>query len=247
MGDAVIVSTARTPIGTSFKGTLVDVDALALGVHAVSAAVARSGLDPALIDDVILGESRYGGGDIARYAAIEAGIPGAPGLAHNRHCASGLAAVSTGRGVDQGGHGPGGRGRWRALPLDGTAVDPPHPGHRRLDRLGPAQPRGDARRAVRGHVDLGRLERRRAGRRHPRGDGRVGVPLPPAGGGGDRRRERSSTRSPRSRSPAATARRSCSTPTSIPAGTPASTSWRRSSRSTPRSKGSASRRATRRA
>jgi len=96
MGDAVIVSTARTPIGTSFKGTLLDVDALALGIHAVSAAVERSGLDPALIDDVILGESRYGGGDIARYAAIEAGIPGAPGLAHNRHCASGLAAVCTG-------------------------------------------------------------------------------------------------------------------------------------------------------
>jgi acetyl-CoA acetyltransferase family protein len=43
----------------------------------------------------VLGESLYGGGDIARYAAIEAGLVNAPGVAHNRHCASGLAAVQT--------------------------------------------------------------------------------------------------------------------------------------------------------
>ena len=43
----------------------------------------------------MLGESLYGGGDIARYAAIEAGLDHVPGLAHNRHCASGLAAVTT--------------------------------------------------------------------------------------------------------------------------------------------------------
>jgi acetyl-CoA C-acetyltransferase len=95
MGDAVIVSTARTAIGTAFKGSLLDVDAMALGTHAVREAVARSGLDPAAFDDVVFGESRYGGGDIARYVALEAGIEGAPGVAHNRHCASGLAAVST--------------------------------------------------------------------------------------------------------------------------------------------------------
>jgi acetyl-CoA acetyltransferase family protein len=95
MGDAVIVSTARTAIGTAFKGTLVDVDAFELGTHVVGEAVRRSGLDPELIDDVILGESRYGGGDIARYVAVEAGLEHVPGLAHNRHCASGLATVAT--------------------------------------------------------------------------------------------------------------------------------------------------------
>ncbi|MGZ4704290.1 MAG: thiolase family protein, partial [Acidimicrobiales bacterium] len=95
MDDAVIVSSARTAIGTAFKGSLVDVDALELGTLAVAEAVRRSGIDPTLVDDVVLGESLYGGGDIARYAAIEAGLVHAPGVAHNRHCASGLAAVQT--------------------------------------------------------------------------------------------------------------------------------------------------------
>ncbi len=95
MPEAVIVSTARTAVGTAFKGSLVDVDALELATQAVGEAVRRSGIEPARIDDVVLGESLYGGGDIARYAAVEAGLVGAPGLAHNRHCASGLAAVQT--------------------------------------------------------------------------------------------------------------------------------------------------------
>jgi acetyl-CoA C-acetyltransferase len=95
MPDAVVVSTARTAIGTAMKGTLVDVDAFALGTHVVAEAVRRSGVDTALIDDVVLGESLYGGGDIARYAAIEAGLDHVAGLAHNRHCAAGLAAVTT--------------------------------------------------------------------------------------------------------------------------------------------------------
>jgi acetyl-CoA C-acetyltransferase len=98
MGDAVIVSTARTAIGTSFKGSLVDVDGFELAKQTVSEVVRRSGVDPLDIDDVILGETLYGGGDIARYAAIEAGIENAPGLAQNRHCASGLSAVVTGAG-----------------------------------------------------------------------------------------------------------------------------------------------------
>jgi acetyl-CoA acetyltransferase family protein len=95
MGDAVIVATARTAIGRAFKGALVDVDAYELGTRAVAEAVHRAGVDPALLDDVVMGESRYGGGDIARYAALEAGLPHVPGVAHNRHCASGLAAVTT--------------------------------------------------------------------------------------------------------------------------------------------------------
>ncbi len=95
MGDAWIVATARTAIGTAFKGTLVDVDPLVLGATVVAEAVRRSGLEPALVDDVVMGESRYGGGDMARHVAIRAGLDHVAGLAHNRHCASGLAAVTT--------------------------------------------------------------------------------------------------------------------------------------------------------
>ena len=98
MGDAVIVATARTAIGTAFKGTLLDVDAYELATRAVGEVVRRAGIDPALVDDVVLGESRQGGGDIARYAAVESGLVQAPGVAHNRHCASGLAAVTTAAG-----------------------------------------------------------------------------------------------------------------------------------------------------
>ncbi|MDX6745140.1 thiolase family protein [Actinocorallia sp. A-T 12471] len=93
--EAVIVAGARTAIGTAFRGSLVDVDAMDLATKAVSEAVSRSGLPPELFDDVVLGESLYGGGAIGRYAAIEAGLVNAPGLAHNRHCASGLATLQT--------------------------------------------------------------------------------------------------------------------------------------------------------
>jgi acetyl-CoA C-acetyltransferase len=98
MGDAVIVSTARTPIATAFKGSLIDVDAFELATQAVDEAVRRSGLDRSLIDDVVLGESLYGGGDIARVAAIEAGLEHVPGVSLNRHCAAGLTAVTTAAG-----------------------------------------------------------------------------------------------------------------------------------------------------
>jgi acetyl-CoA C-acetyltransferase len=93
--DAVIVSTARTPIGTAFKGSLVEVDAFTLATRVIGEAVARSGIDPERFDDVVMGESLYGGGAIGRYSAIEAGLVNVPGLAHNRHCASGLATVQS--------------------------------------------------------------------------------------------------------------------------------------------------------
>ena len=59
------MATARTPIGTAFKGSLADVDALDLATQAVAEVVARAGIDPELVDDVVLGETLYGGGDIA--------------------------------------------------------------------------------------------------------------------------------------------------------------------------------------
>jgi acetyl-CoA acetyltransferase family protein len=95
MSEAVIVSTARTPIGTARRGTLAETNAFDLATAAVKEVVRRAGIDPELVDDVVMGESLYGGGDIGRYAAIEAGLVNAPGVAHNRHCASGLAAVQS--------------------------------------------------------------------------------------------------------------------------------------------------------
>ncbi|HZR12756.1 MAG TPA: thiolase family protein [Acidimicrobiia bacterium] len=93
MGDAVIVSAARTAIGTARKGTLVDVSAFDLGKYAVDEALKRSGIPADEVDDIQLGESLQGGGDIARYVAVDLGIPNVPGVALNRHCASGMTAV----------------------------------------------------------------------------------------------------------------------------------------------------------
>jgi len=95
MPDAVIVSAVRTAIGTARKGTLSETEASVLAQPVVEEALARTGLAPADIDDLILAESLYGGGVVARYVAVVAGMDSVPGLAHNRHCASGLAAVQT--------------------------------------------------------------------------------------------------------------------------------------------------------
>lgn len=91
MAEAVIVSALRTPIGTAMKGTLRDTDAYQLANHVVSAAAAD--LEGNAVDDVILGEGLYGGGVVARHAALTAGLTNVPGLALNRHCAAGQAAV----------------------------------------------------------------------------------------------------------------------------------------------------------
>ncbi|KRD14792.1 acetyl-CoA acetyltransferase [Mycobacterium sp. Root265] len=93
MPEAVIVSAVRTPIGTAKKGTLRDTDAYVLADHVVAAVA--GGLDGAPVDDVILGEGLYGGGVVARHAAVTAGLTSVPGLALNRHCAAGQAAVQT--------------------------------------------------------------------------------------------------------------------------------------------------------
>ncbi len=91
MPEAVLVRAIRTPIGAAFKGTLRDTTAFDLADHVVRAAA--KGLDPEIIDDVILGEGLYGGGVVARHAAVTAGLTSVAGLAQNRHCAAGLAAV----------------------------------------------------------------------------------------------------------------------------------------------------------
>ncbi|MFF5254558.1 thiolase family protein [Streptomyces leeuwenhoekii] len=93
MPEAVLVAALRTPIGTAFKGSLRDTTAHQLADRIVKATT--EGLDPALVDDVVLAESHYGGGVVARHAALTAGLPRVPGLALNRHCAAGLSAVQT--------------------------------------------------------------------------------------------------------------------------------------------------------
>jgi acetyl-CoA C-acetyltransferase len=94
MSKPVIVSAARTAIGRSFKGTLVNTTPEELATTILQAVVERSGVDPKSIDDVMFAESHYGGGDLARYAAARLGMYGVPGQALNRHCAGSLAAVA---------------------------------------------------------------------------------------------------------------------------------------------------------
>jgi acetyl-CoA C-acetyltransferase len=93
--DAVIVSACRTAVGTAFKGTLTETTAFDLADAVVSESLVRTGLRGDDVDDVILGETMYGGGAVARHAALTAGLTGVPGMALNRHCASGLSAVTT--------------------------------------------------------------------------------------------------------------------------------------------------------
>jgi acetyl-CoA C-acetyltransferase len=96
MGTPVIVAAARTAIGTAHKGSLVGVDAWRLAELVVAEALARSGLDPKDVDDLVLGESLQGGGNLARHATVRLGLSSIPGAAVNRHCASGMAAVQVG-------------------------------------------------------------------------------------------------------------------------------------------------------
>lgn len=93
MTDAVIVAAARTPIGRANRGSLADLDAAVLAKVAIGGVVDRAGIDPALIDDIVLAESMQGGGVLGRYVAHTLGLTQVPGLAANRHCAAGLGAV----------------------------------------------------------------------------------------------------------------------------------------------------------
>jgi acetyl-CoA C-acetyltransferase len=93
MPTPVIVGAARTAIGRSFKGALVNTPPEALLGAVLPEVIRRSGIDPSAIDDLIIAESHYGGGDLARYAALVAGLENVPGQSVNRHCAGSLTAV----------------------------------------------------------------------------------------------------------------------------------------------------------
>jgi len=99
MREAVIVSTARTPIGVAFKGALNNIKSPTLMGHAISHAVARAGVDPDVIDDVIIGSvltAGTAGMNVARLSALAAGLPNTvPGQTIDRQCSSGLMAIAT--------------------------------------------------------------------------------------------------------------------------------------------------------
>jgi len=96
--DALIVSTARTPIGRAYKGAFNATPSPTLATHAIRAAVERAGIDPAEIDDVIIGAALQQGvqATIGRTAALRAGLPvTVAGMSIDRQCASGLMAIAT--------------------------------------------------------------------------------------------------------------------------------------------------------
>lgn len=98
MRDAVIVSTARTPIGRAYRGAFNATPSPTLAAHAIRAAVARSGLSPDEVDDVILGCSLPQGVQqtIGRTAALRAGLPvSVSGMTIDRQCSSGLMTIAT--------------------------------------------------------------------------------------------------------------------------------------------------------
>jgi acetyl-CoA C-acetyltransferase len=99
MREAVIVSTARTPIGKAYRGAFNDTQAQALGGHAIAEAVKRAKVDHAEIDDVVMGaalQQGSTGGNIARQCAIRAGLPTSiAGMSLDRQCSSGLMAIAT--------------------------------------------------------------------------------------------------------------------------------------------------------
>jgi acetyl-CoA C-acetyltransferase len=98
MREAVIVSTARTPIGKAFRGSFNDTSAQELGAHAITGALNRAGLEGGEIGDVILGSAfpeGTTGYTVARQAALRAGLPvTVAGMTVDRQCASGMMAIS---------------------------------------------------------------------------------------------------------------------------------------------------------
>ncbi len=99
MREAVIVSTARTPIGRAWRGAFNDTQPQALASHAIAAALDRAGVEPGEVEDVLLGCAMPEGAsglNIARQSALRAGLPDSvPGMTLDRQCASGLAAIAT--------------------------------------------------------------------------------------------------------------------------------------------------------
>ena len=98
MREAVIVSTARTPIGRAYRGAFNATPAPTLAAHAIREAVTRAGIDGAEVDDVLIGASLQQGhqATIGRTAAMRAGLPASvAGMSMDRQCSSGLMTIAT--------------------------------------------------------------------------------------------------------------------------------------------------------
>ena len=99
MREAVIVSTARTPIGKAYRGAFNATPAQTLAGHAIKSAVARAKIDPAEVDDVVIGCAIQQGTafqNVARQALLRAGLPmTVSGMSLDRQCASGMMAIAT--------------------------------------------------------------------------------------------------------------------------------------------------------
>src|SRR5260370_1659985 len=99
MREAVIVSTARTPIGRAYRGDFNDTQGQTVAGHVVAEAVRGAGIDPVEDEDVVLGAALQRGCtgyNVARQAAIRAGLPvSVPGMTSDRQCSSGLMAIAT--------------------------------------------------------------------------------------------------------------------------------------------------------
>ncbi len=97
--EAVIVSTARTPIGKAYRGAFNDTDAPSMAGHAIATAVERAGIEPGEVEDVIMGcamQQGSTGQNIGRTAGVAAGLPSSvAGMSIDRQCASGMMAIAT--------------------------------------------------------------------------------------------------------------------------------------------------------
>ena len=99
MKEAVIVSTARTPIGKAYRGAFNNTESPTMGGHAIREAVKRAGIEPEEVDDVIMGcavQQGTSGFNIGRTAGIVAGLPiTVSGMSIDRQCSSGMMAIAT--------------------------------------------------------------------------------------------------------------------------------------------------------
>ena len=99
MREAVIVSTARTPIGKAYRGAYNNTEGPILAGHAIQHAVARAGIEPGEVDDVIIGcalQQGTTGGNTARQSLLAAGLPvEVSGMTLDRQCSSGMMAIAT--------------------------------------------------------------------------------------------------------------------------------------------------------
>jgi len=99
MREAVIVSTARTPIGKAYRGAFNDTQAQTLGGHVIATALRRASVEGGEVDDVVMGaalQQGAQGGNVARQSLLRAGVPtSVAGMSVDRQCASGMMAIAT--------------------------------------------------------------------------------------------------------------------------------------------------------